>query len=189
MDLSALTQLQTAALLSVTPRTLRDWEKAGRGPPRNPDGTYPGPAVVAWEVSRHRPGLEDDLDGEQERARKDKEQADKLALENAETRGDVARVSVMERELSALFGDHRSNVLAGPSRLAPQLVGLNAAQIRDRLESWAYEVLGDLASYRPGRRSSGRAVGVDEGGAGSEAAAEADGKPVGRRQSKTEPGE
>jgi hypothetical protein len=189
MDLSALTQLQTAALLSVTPRTLRDWEKAGRGPPRNSDGTYPGPAVVAWEVGRHRPGLEDDLDGEQERARKDKEQADKLALENAETRGDVARVSVIERELSAVFADLRANGLAGPNKLAPILVGLNADQIRDRLESWVYELLGDLASYRPGTRTGGGSGDADQGTSDGEAAAEADGKPVGRRQSKAEPGE
>lgn len=92
-----------------------------------------------------------ELDAVAERARRDAESADRLALQNAETRGDLARVSVMERELSALFADHRSNALALPSKLAPQLVGLNADQIRERIEASVYDLLTQLANYQPGK--------------------------------------
>lgn len=186
MDINALSQQAAATLLSTTPRSLRDWEKAGDGIPRNADGSYPGPALVAWYVARQSG---DELDAVKERARKDKEAADKLALENAETRGDVARISTMESELSTLFADHRSNALALPNKLAPALVGLNADQIRERIESSVYELLGDLADYRPGSRGSGRKAVDTDGAADSEAPAKANGKRVGRLKAKTEPGE
>lgn len=183
MDLNALSQQAAAALLSTTPRSLRDWEKGGEGIPRNPDGSYPGPALVAWYVSRQSG---DELDAVKERARKDKESADKLALENAETRGDVARISKMETELAALYGDHRSNALALPNKLAPALVGLNADQIRDRIEASVYELLGDLADYRPGTRTRRDQESDTESRQGGETATETDDKPVGRRKAKAQ---
>jgi hypothetical protein len=172
MSVSALTQLEAAALLSVTPRSLRDWEKAGDGIPRSPDGTYPGPALVAWYVARQ---TGDELDATKERARKDKEAADKLALENAVTRDDLAPISIMAEEVAALLGDHRTNTLGLPSKAAPLLVGLNADQIRERLEEYMYELLGDLADYRPGARKAKRSTGTGSSSEGREAAAEADG--------------
>lgn len=171
MDISGLSQTAAAALLSVTPRSLRDWEKAGDGIPRNPDGTYPGPALVAWFVSRQ---TGDELDAMKERARKDKEAADKLALENAKTRGELAPIAVMEDEVASLLGDHRTNALGLPSKAAPLLVGLNADQIRERLEEFVYELLGDLADYRPGARKAKRPNGAESSGEGCEATTEAD---------------
>lgn len=162
----ALSQKAAAELLGVTPRTLRDWESAGQGVPRNADGTYPGPALVVWFVARQTRS-EDELDPNREKARKDKEAADKLALENAETRGDIARVSVMVREVGAALADHRQNALGIPSKLAPMLVGLDADRIRTKIEDAMYELLGDLADYRPGGRAGSNPqgdVGGDEGG-------------------------
>lgn len=69
MDIRRLSQKLAAELLAVTPRTLRDWSDA----PRNPDGSYDGPALVAWLLSRDRTG---GLDPTQERARRD---ADRIA--------------------------------------------------------------------------------------------------------------
>lgn len=186
MDINALSQQAAATLLSTTPRSLRDWEKAGDGIPRNADGSYPGPALVAWYVARQSG---DELDAVKERARKDKEAADKLALENAETRGDVARISVMEQELASLLADHRSNALSMPNKLAPVLVGMNADQIRERIESSIYELLGDLADYRPGSRGTRRKAIDTDGTAGSEAPAEVNDKRVGRRKAKAKSGE
>lgn len=175
-NIHALTQQEAATLLSVTARSLRDWENAAEGVPRNTDGTYPGPALFAWYLARQ---AGDALDALKERARKDREHADKLALENAETRGDVARISVMEEEVGSLLSDHRTNMLGFPSKAAPLLVGLNADQIRDRLESGVHELLGDLADYRPGARKKRSPSGIASGGNGREAAAEADGERVG----------
>jgi len=94
----------------------------------------------------------DELDPAKERARRDKEAADKLALENAETRGDIARVSVMVQEVGAMLADHRQNALGIPSKLAPALAGLDAANIKERLTDAVYQLLNDLADYQPGQR-------------------------------------
>lgn len=169
MELHALTQQAAATLLGVTPRSLRDWEQAGDGIPRNADGSYPGPALVAWYIARQSGDV---LDAMKERARKDSEHADSIALKNAETRGDIARISVMEEEVGSLLSDHRTNMLGFPSKAAPQLVGLNADQIRDRLESGVHELLGDLADYRPCARKGQRKEGAAAGGNGSETTAE-----------------
>lgn len=131
-------------------------------------------------------GLSDELDANRERARKDKETADKLALQNAETRSDVARVSVIERELGMLFADHRSNALGLPSKLAPRMVGLNADQIREIVEGAVYELLGGLADYRPSHGTASR-EGSDQGsGEGSEATTAIHGQPVGGRRTPAE---
>lgn len=150
-DLNRLTQQDAAALLGVTARTLREWPDA----PRNADGTYSGPAVVAWYVARQARS-DDGLDPGHERARRDKEAADKLALENAEARGGLARVSVMAREVSSLFADIRQNALGLPTKLAPQLVGQDADRIRAQLEDAVYELLTDIADYEPGRQRPAR---------------------------------
>lgn len=86
----------------MTPRTLRDWEKSGIGFPRNENGTYSGPAIVSWLVSRKSGEDGDELDPQKERARRDKEMADKLALENAERRGELVVLS----EVVEHFGGH-----------------------------------------------------------------------------------
>ncbi len=132
------------------------------------------------------PGGEE-LDPAKERARKDKEAADKLALENAETRGDLARVSVMAREVATLLGDHRQNALSVPTKLAPILVGLDADRIRSKLEDAVYELLGDLADYRPGSGGGVDSPRAGRGEASGETAAEADGQRVVRRKTKAEP--
>jgi len=128
-----------------------------------------------------------DLDPAKERARPHKDAADKLALENAETRGDIARVSVMAREVGAMLADHRQNALGIPAKLAAVLVNLDADRIRSKLEDAIYELLGDLADYRPGRGDGADSPRADGGEAGSEAAAEVDGQRVGRRKAKAEP--
>ena len=146
---------EIAALFHVTPQSVHNWIAAGlpvveRG--RRGRGSRKTQlslrAAVDWYFGENAEHLEAD----RQRARRDKESADKLALQNAETRGDLARVSVMESELGMVLADHRSNALGLPSKLAPKLVGLNADQIKDIIEGAVYELLCALADYRPGRK-------------------------------------
>ena len=181
MTVESLTQLEMAALLSVTPRTLRDWEKAGESIPRNEDGTYPGPAVIAWEIGRHSMP-EGILNGEQEKARRDKESADKLAMENAARRGELARVADVVEFVSDHNAASRAKLLSMPAKLSPQLVGINdpnviAAAIRAEL----YAALAELAEWVP----TG-IVSDAPGSAGVEPAARSDRKRVGRRRAEAE---
>jgi terminase small subunit / prophage DNA-packing protein len=152
----ALNLDQLAELFAVTPTTVRRWVKDGlpileKGRPGR--GSHPTRislrAAVAWYFSENAEHLEAD----RQRARKDKETADKLALQNAETRSDVARVSVMERELAALLADMRSRALGVGARLSPHLVGLTTNEICTRIDLAMTTLLREIVDYRPGAKN------------------------------------
>jgi phage terminase Nu1 subunit (DNA packaging protein) len=145
MNMHALTQQAAAELLGVTPRTLRDWEKAGGAVPRNANGTYSAPALVAWFVARER-GDADALDSEQERARKDKETADKLAMENALRRGELIEAGQVERAWLDLVLAVRGKLLSLPSKIASQLVNIpNAAVIAGRISEELADAMREIS--------------------------------------------
>ena len=64
---------------------------------------------------------------------------------------DIARLSVIEAELAAMFADIRANALGLPARLAPTLVGLSVGQIQQRVDTAVYELLNAIANYQPGK--------------------------------------
>lgn len=49
MNIRSLTQQDIAALMGVSPQAVR---APNSGVPRNPDGSYDGPAVMAWQRSK-----------------------------------------------------------------------------------------------------------------------------------------
>jgi phage terminase Nu1 subunit (DNA packaging protein) len=173
MGIANLTQIDAAALLGVTTRTLRDWEKRGEGPPRNKDGTYPGRQLVVWEVTRNIPTGEFD----DQRERLNAAQAEKVEAENAVRRGQLADVAIV----AAVWTDHvaaaRTKLLAIPSKLAPQLTAIHdpnviAAGIRAEITA----ALAELAEYAPPAEPGGAGDGLEDMGA----AADADRKRMGR---------
>lgn len=95
------------------------------------------------------PTADGELDAEQQRARRDKEQADHLALRNATTRGELAPVE----ELDAIWSQHiaaaRARLLSMPSKLAPQLAGQDAAQIATAIKTEVHAALAELSEYTP----------------------------------------
>ena len=164
MQLTALTQGQAAALLSITPRALREWHDA----PRNKDGTYPGPALVAYYVARNGG---DDLDLNRERARLAKEQADRTALANAVARGDVIPAAVATQQWTDHIVAARARMLAIPPKYSPQVAGLSDVNvIASILKDAVHEALDELARWQP---PSGSVETL-------EVAAELDRQPVGR---------
>jgi hypothetical protein len=164
LNISALQQNEAAMLLSISPRTLRDWKDA----PRNPDGTYPGPALVSYHVQKL---TGDDLDLNKERARLAKEQADRTALANAISRGDVIPSSLAERWATDMIIAARAQFLSMPTKLAPQLVGLTDVNaIAMAIKANVYEGLSGLAAKPPAVEGMGE----------MEPAAELDRQPVGR---------
>jgi phage terminase Nu1 subunit (DNA packaging protein) len=60
----------------------------------------------------------DDLDYNRERARAEKERADKLELENARKRGELLEATDVGRELSTLLVSFKTKLSGLPSRLA-----------------------------------------------------------------------
>lgn len=167
MNLSALTQIQAAALLSVAPRTLRDWHDA----PRNEDQTYNGPALVAYYVGKA--GGNGDFDNQRERLAA--AQAEKVEMENAVRRGQLVDVSVIERFWGECVTNARARFLGIGSKIGPQVVNIaDASIIATAIRTEVRAGLAELAEYTPVDGvdpESEPAVGPSTG---------VDGEPVGR---------
>lgn len=141
-DIRRLKQQTAAELLGVTARTLRDWTDA----PRNADGSYDGPALVAWLVQRHGGS---DLDPVHERARRDKEQADRLALENRLRRGEVAPLAEVARAWEAVLQACRLRLLRLPTDCAAAVPPDQAATVQATVRNGVHEALRELSEYEP----------------------------------------
>lgn len=174
MNLSALTQTQAAALLSVAPRTLRDWHDT----PRNADGTYNGPTLVAFYVAKLGAGSGEFDD---QRQRLAAAQAEKVEHENAVRRGDLATRAEVVGFWTECIANMRAKALALSSKLSPRLVNIGDANIiAAAIRAEVHAFLAELADYEP----SGRVELVAGGKEDSVTAAEPDRKPVGRSRKK-----
>ena len=129
-----------------------------------------------------------------QRTRLAKEQADAVALANAEKRKELLPRNEIVFAWQSLAAACRAKLLAIPTRLAPQIANLKKpAVVKEKLTTAIHEALAELGktSVAPvpadgGVRTDGSsAVGSD---AGLVAAAAADGKPVGRRPKRVKPG-
>jgi hypothetical protein len=141
---------------------MRDWADA----PRNGDGTYNGPALVAYYVAKLG-GT--DLDLNKEKARLTKEQADRTALANAISRGDVIPSSVAVQQWTDHVIAARAKLLSMPTKVGPQLVhATDVNVIAAVLKAAVYESLDELARWSP-----------SEGAVEVDAPAGPDGEPVG----------
>lgn len=180
---------ETARLLGISEQALwkavkdRGCPVLKVGGPGKPN-VYHWPDVIAWRVQDLMP---EELDLNAERARLAKEQADKTALENAVRRGQMVDALVVVNEWTDQIAAARSRLLATPTKLAPQLVGLQDANVVAlAIRTEIYAALAELAEYEPDDAAGGAAQGDAAGGEGVGAAAGADRQPVGRRKSKAE---
>jgi hypothetical protein len=94
-------------------------------------------------------GTSDGLDANKERARKDKEHADKLALENARTRAESISITQVVREVGDMIGACRSRLVAVPDAIG-QILDVNTARtVVPAVRVKVYEALAELSQYRP----------------------------------------
>lgn len=138
-----LTAAQAAALAGISYSYLAKMQADEDPPPREPDMTYRTDKMGEWIARRavkkalgHRknapvlPGS-DDLDPDapvllnpiQERARKDKELADKASLENQVRRGELVEAAVVGAKWKEIILRVRSRMMRIPWASAPLLVG------------------------------------------------------------------
>jgi len=85
------------------------------------------------------------LDPIAERARRDKEQADRIALQNAVTRGEQAPIGLFQLALDDATTAIRARITSLPDALADQLVGMDRTAIKAVLKLTVDAVLLDLA--------------------------------------------
>ena len=160
MSLNALTQVQAAALLSISARTLRDWVDC----PRNQDGSYPGPALVAYYVAK----LNGNGEYDNQRERLAAAQAEKVETENLVRRGQLCETEAVASLWADVLTNVKSKLLGLPTKLGPQLVNRNEpGQIVGIIRQEVVAVLDELSS------DTGPLSG------GIEATADVDGKSVG----------
>jgi len=85
------------------------------------------------------------LDPEAERARKDKEHADKLALENRLRREEVVEVAEVEQGWSKIIYAVKSKLLGMGAKLAPVCEGMKAPEIKRRIDAMIRQILQELS--------------------------------------------
>jgi phage terminase Nu1 subunit (DNA packaging protein) len=131
-----------------------------------------------------------ELDPPQERARKDKELADKTALQNAVLRNELLSVDTVRKFMVSAFSRVRLKLLALPSKLAPVVIHLETtAEVQTKLSDGIHDALEELAGTIVEGVADDGAAGDDSGGAGMvagiEAATGSNRKPVGRPRAAT----
>lgn len=86
------------------------------------------------------------LDANQERARKDKELADKTALQNALMRQEIVTKGFFHRFMTEAFSRCRAKMLAIPSKLAPVVVHINSiSEAQAKLTEAVHDSLNELS--------------------------------------------
>lgn len=126
MNFQSLTLTECAAALGVKTDTLKKWH--ANGCPGEKQGSvwkFDTAKVFDWKIERTReectpkpseqndsPGAWENLDPDYERARKDKEMADKLALGNMRTRGETVDIAAVKKLGESVMVAIRHRILA-----------------------------------------------------------------------------
>jgi phage terminase Nu1 subunit (DNA packaging protein) len=129
------------------------------------------------------------LDLDAERARLAAEQADKIAMENAITRGEVAYLPDVAEEQGRVFEMIRAKALALPTKCAALANAENPNLARDVIEREVLELLSEIAAAELGDEPSELANDIRSAALDPPAAAEANGHTVGRRKKAPKPRE
>jgi phage terminase Nu1 subunit (DNA packaging protein) len=138
---------KVAAALNVTPRRVQQLVELGL--PREAHGEYDLGKCLVWYIRYLQAALErrdPDLDTinvalRSERQRLTKAQADREELELQRARSEVIPVLVFEERMSYLIRSARQRLLVLPARIAHQLVGLDALQIKSALARAVHDAL------------------------------------------------
>lgn len=144
----------------VQPNTIRDWIR--RGLPTVQKGGKGAGNKSLVDPLEALPWFLDHVGEDAEKIRLAREQADKVALDNAERRADLARVSVMTQAFSDAVVTAQSLLLAIPTKEARTIAAMNDANaIEHRLRTSIHDALRQLAAYGDGgakkRKRGGRA--------------------------------
>jgi hypothetical protein len=98
------------------------------------------------EVAAGRIVSSEALDLTVEKARKEKESADKLEMANAVTRGELVLASDVEEMLGGEYARVKNKLLAAPPKLAPLMIGVKTpAEAQEIIKAVIYEALNELS--------------------------------------------
>lgn len=160
INILELTGPQVAVLIGVSYPRLQQLLQEDDPPPRNEAKKYPTDQLGEWikrravrmELGLRRGSTDPDDDSPklnpvQERARKDKELADKAALENAVRRGELIEASQVGAKWIEIMTRVRARLLRIPFAAAPLLVGEeDQVKIQIALEDQVRDALTELSA-------------------------------------------
>lgn len=114
---------QLADIIGYTEATITKWQKEGLPfeVKRGRENSYDTKKVIAW-LMKKGDRKNGGLDGEQERARKDKAMADKYELELAVRKGELLESEDVKKTWVDALRLVRSRMLGLPTKLAPIIV-------------------------------------------------------------------
>ncbi len=189
------TSEKLADILGFTgPRRVQQLTKEG-ALTREANGLYNIPASVERFYRKRFVGAAA-VDFETERALHEKAKRELAEINLARTKGEIHMAGDVEMVWTGMLMNFRSRIMGMPSKLAPQIVGMETiAEISGVLEAATSEALAELSEYDPAQFSevSNATDNGEPAEAGAEksggTAAQADGKPVGRRKKAAKPGE
>lgn len=162
-----LTGAQAAVFMGISYRNLQQLLMDDNPPPRTPDKKYRSDELGEWVRARavkqalgvrknsaFKPGVDPDdpdspamLNPVQERARKDKELADKTSLENQLRRGELIEASEVGAKWKEIMIRVRSRMLRIPWAAAPLLLGEeDQVKIQITIEDQIRDALTELAA-------------------------------------------
>ena len=105
----------------------------------------------------------DEINGNQQKARLTKAQADMAELELAAMNGHYVKIEMLETEWASIVSNIRARFLSMPSKLAPRLSGISDARlVEDELINEVYEILGELSKYEPRGNTTASITEFDE---------------------------
>jgi phage terminase Nu1 subunit (DNA packaging protein) len=143
---------EIAELFGVAEKTIRSWISAGlpvevqgrqgRGQKTRLDLA----GTVRWYHATHHEKHELD----RTRARLNRAMAELAELRAGASRGDLVSLSAVGREFGALLSTVRTNALAIPAKLAPELEGQTTVERQATLEHAMNDLLDHCANWRPG---------------------------------------
>jgi phage terminase Nu1 subunit (DNA packaging protein) len=150
-----------AKALQKPVKVIDDWIHAGCPHEKNIRGHYQFDLADVWQwredfirrslttKSTKDAGGAEYLDLSAERARLAKEQADKLEMENAESRGETLNAECVRIIIQGMFGTVRNRVLGIPTKVAPFIIGKSEiGEIQTILNDEIYECLTELSEMK-----------------------------------------
>ena len=148
-----LTGPQAASFIGVSYQQFMNYLDGEYPPPRQPNKKFRSDDLGKWlrgkverEILVFANTDPDFIDGRHEKARKDKEAADKLALENRVRRGELVEAADVEEEWTNILMRVRSRLLSMPTALAPLVSPEDdPATIEDIISGSVREALDELS--------------------------------------------
>ena len=145
---------EAAAFMGCTNTTLQTKLKGPFPPPRTANKKYPSDQLGEWvrgeAVRKMHAQIEKDpnkLDGQHELARKNKELADKTALENEVRREQLIEVALVEMAWTDILARVKTRMLKIPSTLSTLLVGEeDQVVIQERLDETVRDALAEMSA-------------------------------------------